>query len=437
MFGWTIQKGIQDIEHPDKGKRERAIEKLGNSRDPRAVEPLAQVMWRDTALQRQAAEALSKIATDAAIDALGNALYNDIVPEVTALLLWGIWQNQGSSGALDALLEALNSPRSRPRTHAAEVLRHSMSVGSWKPKNATEAAGLLVALGRFSEAAKLGGPAVKPLVRAAEGGDRNAMPALREIQDRQAVEPLLSVLRTYSAEMQTKLKDLGKKSRELAGVDFTHAADIRACAAVALGNIKDVRAVPALIVLLGDDWSDGPKEAAKKALVATGRQCVGPVTDALRHQDEHVRMRAASVLRDIGGPAEVEPLIAVAAHDREPAVRGAAAEALGRIADQRSVKCLMACVREVVGGLESGALRVSNSGVKALGEGSLEALEQCLKKSASSVSAEDLRAVTQLKAPEAFRAMSYDNEYEWVIRTDCTNVRQLARQELTRRGIKH
>ena len=142
--------------------------------------------------------------------------------------------------------------------------------------------------------------------------------------------------------------------------------DIRENAAVTLGKIKDERAVQPLIKLLTDEeWE--VEKGATDALIGIGKPAVEPLIEILldKNEDVYLQMKVVAVLAGIkderaiqpmiqalkekpelqadlgyhlglmGDPA-VEPLVQ-ALGDEDPNVRVRAAEALGRIGDERAV----------------------------------------------------------------------------------------------------
>ncbi len=130
--------------------------------------------------------------------------------------------------------------------------------------------------------------------------------ALGEIRDERAVEPLIEALKA----------------------DWILVAK----AAWALGEIGDVRAVEPLIPALEGELSTEATLPAKGALIKIGGAAVTGLIQALKNEDSNVRERAAEVLGEIGDKRAVEPL-AEALQDWDPAVSGAAAEALEGIGE--------------------------------------------------------------------------------------------------------
>jgi HEAT repeat protein len=188
---------------------------------------------------------------------------------------------------------------------------------------------------------------------------------------------------------------------------------VREGAALALGGIRDVRAVDPLVAALGDAENTDVRRAAARALGEIGdRRAIAPLIARLRDADEYVRERAATALDQvgwqpdsdelvaaywaakgqwdqvaaIGAPAvgllvasikatppwkpevraiiaalekvsdarAVEPLVA-ALDDEAPLVRQAVAAALGQIGDVRAIEPLIAALGDEMEGVRGAA----------------------------------------------------------------------------------
>ncbi len=108
-----------------------------------------------------------------------------------------------------------------------------------------------------------------------------------------------------------------------------HDVDIRNKAAVALGELKDVRAITPLIQTLNDQ-NGHVSNSALEALVKIGNQGTEYLIVALKDENMNIRFRAVLALGDIGDERAVKPLIN-SLTDREAAVRYNATIALGNI----------------------------------------------------------------------------------------------------------
>jgi hypothetical protein len=189
---------------------------------------------------------------------------------------------------------------------------------------------------------------------------------------------------------------------------------VRSCAAKALGQIKDTRAVDALIEALGD-------------------------------REDYVKGAVAWALGEIGDPRAVEPLMERFGYMRE--MRESCAEALGKIGDPRAIEALVLCPG--IKAVQDALLKFGSAAVQPLiaktadldwAWGAVEALVRMLETIPDGVRTEDLRAIVSLNnvsnkawamptgcsIPEA----AYVSGTEPV---DCSRLKQLARQELVRR----
>ena len=105
--------------------------------------------------------------------------------------------------------------------------------------------------------------------------------------------------------------------------------DVRWKAAIALGEIGDPQAVEPLILLLCDE-DRFVKSHAALALGSIGEPAVNPLLRALREGDGNLRWGAAIALGKIRDPRAVEPLIRALA-DKYENVRAESASSLGAI----------------------------------------------------------------------------------------------------------
>jgi HEAT repeat protein len=113
------------------------------------------------------------------------------------------------------------------------------------------------------------------------------------------------------------------------------APSVRQCAAAALGNIGDSRAIKPLIAALSGNA--GGQAAAAEALGKIGHtRAVAPLIAALEETSASLRQSAAEALGKIADGAAVEPRSG-ALRDESWGVRRASAEALGEIGDVRAI----------------------------------------------------------------------------------------------------
>ncbi|MGH7185374.1 MAG: HEAT repeat domain-containing protein [Pseudomonadota bacterium] len=121
---------------------------------------------------------------------------------------------------------------------------------------------------------------------------------------------------------------------------------VREDAAVALGGLRDKRAVEPLIAVLRDS-DRAVREASVAALTAIGEPAVEPLGACLRDQNLTVQESAAAILASIGDARVADELIA-ALTSADWVVRMHAAKALGRIGEARTIPALMPLLQDKV-----------------------------------------------------------------------------------------
>jgi HEAT repeat protein len=256
--------------------------------------------------------------------------------------------------------------------------------------------------------------------------------ALGQIKDTRAVEPLIGALKDEDRDVQEAAVDVLGQIGDTRAVEPLIAAlkdgnweVVLLAAARALGKIGDARAVEPLVVALKDSGSDSRRAAA--AAVALGQirdaRAVEPLVAALKDEYRHMRWAVAQALGQIGDARAVEPLVAALKDGIVRSMREAAAMALAEIEAGRAVTPLVMLTQD-----------------KHLASEIIHLLHRILERAAADIAPEDLRTVIQLnnvvlqyKADECGNGA--DGRYgEFGV--DCSQVRQLARQELIRRGIE-
>ena len=186
----------------------------------------------------------------------------------------------------------------------------------------------------------------------------------------------------------------------------------------ALLNLGPAAVVP-LVAELDEDSYVTVYSAARMLGEIGDARAVEPLIATLTHPTEDVQREAAKALARIGDPRAIEPLATALDNSRDPI---AVAEALARLGDTRGAdKLVLLCQSEQ---------HVSDA-VSALGD--------TLENFAHAVSPDALAAITSLAPVRQIRWLTdvagcaYDSRTDSV---DVSNVRQLARQELIRRGLE-
>ncbi len=119
---------------------------------------------------------------------------------------------------------------------------------------------------------------------------------------------------------------------------------VRMHAAKALGRIGEARAVGALLPLLQDKVK-AVREDVVAALALIGPDAVGPLLDTLSHEEWLVRLHAVEALGKLRAVDAVDALLHLIFNDPDQAVREDAVRALGAIGDARAVDFLLVVMK--------------------------------------------------------------------------------------------
>ncbi|MDD3566085.1 MAG: HEAT repeat domain-containing protein [Methanothrix sp.] len=314
---------ILDLKYGGQDARENAVLALGESGDPRAIDPLIEALKdKDVQVRLWAASDLGDFGDPKAVAPLIEALKD----ERPVVQLWA-----ASSLVKLGKAEYFN--------------RITAMLDNGDPYLYSE---VIMALGETGDPR-----AIDPLIEAfnyADTGDcRAELPdfecrlvymyavfGLVGFDDPRVVAPLTDVLRDGASEL-------------------------RVSAAQALGNIGDPQAIGALTYVAQKDGDPKVREAAKEALEKIGDpRTVDQLIEALKDEDGLAREGAVTALGETGDPRAIDPLIE-ALKDEDWLVRSSAARALGEIGDARAVAPL-------IGALKDEYARVRSSAARALGE---------------------------------------------------------------------
>ena len=219
--------------------------------------------------------------------------------------------------------------------------------------------------------------------------------------------------------------------------------NVRRAAARALGNIGDARVVEPLVAALKDKDSSVQRAAAGALGNIGDTRAVEPLVAALKDRYNDVQVVATWALGNIGDARAVEPLVA-ALKDKNLGVRWKAAEALGEIGDARAVEPMVAIIKGTRMAAENALKNTSDiyTLIPALARDetagvAIRTLRQILEAAAANITPKDLRAVAFLS--DGVKIVNLVNDCVGPLyrkeTIDCSLVRQLARQELIRRGL--
>ena len=178
------------------------------------------------------------------------------------------------------------------------------------------------------------------------GVQMTAAKALGEIKDPRAVDALAKALETDYGYVRVAaseaLVSIGPPAVDALIKALSHNdRNLRLAAAEALGEIKDPRAVDALIEPLGNlclGATDSMEAVFVKALVSIGSPAIGALIKLLEHPICNSQVAALRALVGIGSPAV--GALTQALQDENLHVRLSAANALGKIGDELGLRAV-------------------------------------------------------------------------------------------------
>jgi HEAT repeat protein len=162
-----------------------------------------------------------------------------------------------------------------------------------------------------------------------------------------STEPATFSLQESNEKGSQSLQDLFKDLQKDDSYD-------RQRAAIALGNVKDVRAVDPLIKCLQDDDDFVRSFAARSLGNIRDPKALNPLIKALSDKHELVRRSAAWALGNLGDARAVDPLVN-ALEKEDFLVQRSAAEALGELRDPRAVDPLIKALGNEDSYIQTGA----------------------------------------------------------------------------------
>jgi HEAT repeat protein len=246
----------------------------------------------------------------------------------------------------------------------------------------------------------IGAPAIGPLIELLQHSDPDvqalAVMTLAQLGDLSAVEPLIATLESDSA-------------------------PTRRASAEALAKLGGSRATGALVMALGDQDSE-VRQISASLLTRSGPRVVEPLIGALSSDDPDFRREAARVLGSLRDSMSVEPLID-ATRDPDEETRWAAANALIAIGDRRAIEALVRLLMH--GDVVQPVYMHSLLGI--------------LRRALHAVPVEILLELVHLEyilGPPTGINVNQRFSKPLDNRVDCAEFRQIARQELARRGIQ-
>lgn len=414
-----------------------AAEALGDIGDPSAVNPLIDILHDENRdVRRHVAQALGWIKDPRAVEPLLHLL-NDENRWVRETVVTALG-NMGQS-ALDFLIPASNDPDLNIRAGAVQaigMIRSPQSFDVLKSSLNDEEAGIrekaVKGLVNLMDDPRSFDIFISILFDDKVEGDVAIVEALGEQRNPRAVEPLISVLKKHKDRKVriTAISSLGLigderavkplikalKRRDLHGwaatalgkIDDPEAVNALVLtlrknsitAAFALARLKDTRAVPVLIPVLGKPYQDDTRKRAAEALGelkdSRAVPALAKMLDGYDVLDFH--NVATQALGKIGLPA-AEPLIARMKHEKK-VVRRSIVKALGKIDDPITTPPLLKALEDE---------DVRTTAVKALGEKrdptAVPALIDMLQGNSSYIKDEAAGALGKIKDPRAIQPL--------------------------------
>ncbi|MBI1976160.1 MAG: HEAT repeat domain-containing protein [Candidatus Omnitrophica bacterium] len=149
-----------------------------------------------------------------------------------------------------------------------------------------------------------------------------------------------ALIREWSAYTLGAMKAVAAVDSLIQLVQNDEKISVRLEAVSALGAIGDARAIPVLVVALGDE-AKNVRDNAWDGLKKFKEAAIPELLKGLRYENMLVRSRAADLLGEMKAVAAVDSLIQLVQGDKESSVRSAAVNALGAIGDVRVLPVLV------------------------------------------------------------------------------------------------
>jgi len=308
-----LARGLTDWHRPT---RLRTAFALAHARTSQATDVLLEALHHDEACVREtAAEALGETGDPRAVEPLIRAVRSDPSSDVRTQAVWALGDLRDSRAFEPLLQTLLTDEHGFPGMAAATVLptfgRPELCdrlVAVLRDGNEVARSGAAVGLGALRDPR-----AVQPLIRALQdprpGVLVEVIKALHQIGDERATEAILSFQRDRAWPIRESVAAFLWVVRRPEGVALLtgmlgtdEESEPRAVAAWALGAYRDSRAVEALIAALPEEVGNSGWLAAMALGEIGDTKAIGPLTERLGSPNEQVRLTARVAIRAITHP---------------------------------------------------------------------------------------------------------------------------------------
>ncbi|MHB0935415.1 MAG: HEAT repeat domain-containing protein [Armatimonadota bacterium] len=355
----TADDLARQLSDPAPGVRLGAARQLALRKDSRALEPLLALLNDENGRTRyEAAAALGALGGPRAEAALIALLQSPDEP-MQLMGLYGL-QALRSPAAVTAVLALLKDAARRVDLRTLGGVNDPRMLEERSSYHGSRAAAVRsMAFQVIRALTVIGPPAVEPataLLNDALPQTRAAAAiALKDLRDTRALPALCAALKDNNLTVRLLAARALRELADVRGLEPLLAALpgadplLRVQIAAALGGIGDPRALPVLLTLLQTGTPD-EQYAAARALGQLGeKRAADPLLAVLKtHPDDGVRAQAARVLGLLGDQRAVEPLLA-ALEANDPELTAEAVDALAALNDPRVLPVLRA-LREQGGG---------------------------------------------------------------------------------------
>ena len=368
----VIEPLIQKLPYLNRDTRRETVTELGNRRDARAIPVLIQILQDDAEdVRRAAGRALIKFGNEIVVPLL-EVLQEDEVQKARETAADALGE-LGDERAIDPLLQILHQEEWAVRTHAARALGAiggsrvakalitrltddeesvrwlaaiALEKADWEPKDKNERAQYLVATNKWNKAAKIGFPAVEPLIRALKTTEKYSD---KEFVQKKVVEALVEIGNPAIGRLQEALQHPNSIIRQGAAMALEQASDwtpsnVREkvnylIAKQAWEEVEQVGepAVQSLIQMLKVAQKDSTYSSIEGALTSIGSAAVKPLMQMLQDALPKNRENAARILGRINDPQAVDPMIQALYKDPSVQVRQAVITGLSQFEDEKVV----------------------------------------------------------------------------------------------------